>query len=156
MKLAKTIQLDTSDKNIFEVSAKPNEWAISGTFAFVDGNPDSWPKKHQFAFQSAWLGLPSFGYSTFVQVTNIKEFEYKIIIKNLTEILMNIYNAPNLKAAEQAAKGEIDDMVSLCDHPDGTLLAMERQIVDDTITESVRTITTDKNIKTSNAWSIEK
>ena len=156
MKLAKTIQLDTSDKNIFEVSANPNEWAISDTFTFVDGNPDTWPKKHQFAFQSAWLGLPSFGYSTFVQVTNIKEFKYKIIIKNLRKILMNIYNAPNLKAAEQAAKGEIDDMVSLCDHPDGTLLAMERQIVNDTITESVRKINTDKNIKTSNAWSIEK
>jgi len=151
MKLAKTIQLDTSDKNIFEVSAKPNEWAISGTFAFVDGNPDSWPKKHQFAFQSAWLGLPSFGYSTFVQVTNIKEFKYKIIIKNLRKILMNIYNAPNLKTAEQTAKRNIDDMVSLCSHPDGTLLAIERQIVDDTITESVRIINADENIKISNA-----
>ena len=64
MKLAKTIQLDTSDENIFEVAANPNEWAISGTFTFVDGNPDTWPKKHQFAFQSAWLGLPSFGCST--------------------------------------------------------------------------------------------
>jgi hypothetical protein len=156
MKLAKTIQLDTSDKNIFELSASPNEWAISGTFTFVDGNPDSWPKKHQFAFQSAWLGLPSFGYSTFVQVTNIKEFEYKIIIEDLAKILMDFHNAPNFKAAEQAAKGEIDDMVSLCNHPDGTLLAMDRQIVDETITESVRIITTDKNIKISNAWSIEK
>ena len=46
MRLAKTIQLDTSDENIFEVSANPNEWAISGTFTFVDGNPDSWPKKN--------------------------------------------------------------------------------------------------------------
>ena len=156
MKLAKTIQLDTSDENIFEVAANPNEWAISGTFTFVDGNPDTWPKKHQFAFQSAWLGLPSFGYSTFVQVTNIKEFEYKIIIKELAKILMDFHNAPNFKAAEQAAKGEIDDMVSLCNHPDGTLLAIERQIVDDTITESVRIINTDKNIKISNAWSIEK
>jgi hypothetical protein len=156
MRLAKTIQLDTSDKNIFEVSANPNEWAISGTFTFVDGNPDSWPKKKQFAFQSAWLGLPSFGYSTFVQVTNIKEFEYKIIIKDLAKILMDFHNAPNFKAAEQAAKGEIDDMVSLCNHPDGTLLAIERQIVGETITESVRIINTEKNIKISNAWSIEK
>ena len=69
---------------------------------------------------------------------------------------MDFHNAPNFKAAEQAAKGEIDDMVSLCNHPDGTLLAIERQIVDDTITESVRIINTDKNIKISNAWSIEK
>lgn len=69
---------------------------------------------------------------------------------------MDFHNALNFKATEQAAKGEIDDMVSLCNHPDGTLLTIERQIVGETITENVRIINTEKNIKISHAWSIEK
>ena len=34
MKFARTITLDESDSRIFEITASPGEWAISGTFEF--------------------------------------------------------------------------------------------------------------------------
>ena len=34
MKLARTIRFDESDLNVFEHPAEPDEWAISGGFAF--------------------------------------------------------------------------------------------------------------------------
>ncbi|MEM7686590.1 MAG: DUF6505 family protein, partial [Pseudomonadota bacterium] len=36
MKLARTIRFDDSDDNVFEMTAQPDEWAISGAFAFSD------------------------------------------------------------------------------------------------------------------------
>ena len=45
MKLAKTIQLDVSDNNVFPCPAKTNEWAITGTFSFVDTDPNEWSSR---------------------------------------------------------------------------------------------------------------
>ena len=71
MKLAKTIQLDVSDTHVFERVAEVGEWAITGTFSFVDIDPSNWTSKQQLAFRTAWLGIGSFGHSTFVQVVEM-------------------------------------------------------------------------------------
>ena len=140
MKLAKTIQLDVSDNNVFPCPAKTNEWAITGTFSFVDTDPNEWSKKYTFAFQSSWMGLNSYGSSTFVQVTNLSINEYNSLIKSLAEHLIEKYHAPSLKDAMQASKNEIDDMIALCDHPTGTLLSIERSLVENGIKERTRVI----------------
>ena len=140
MKLAKTVQLDISDTQIFEQPAEVGEWAIAGTFTFVDSNPDMWSKKQQLAFKTAWLGIGSFGYSTFVQTTQISPSEYEELLHNLTLHLAEIYKAPNLDAARNAAKSEIDDMTTLCEHPPGTLLAIQRSFTGDNILEKTRII----------------
>ena len=105
------------------------------TFAFVDSDPLNWSSKQQLAFRTAWLGIGSFGYSTFVQVVEMSNQEYEQVIQTLSVYLTDIYNAPSLEAAQQAAQQEIDDMLTMCDHPPGTLLSIERSIAEQNITE---------------------
>jgi hypothetical protein len=156
MKLAKTIQFDVSDNHIFEHPANPQEWAIAGTFSFVDSDPDNWSRKHKFAFQSAWLDLKSYGNSTFVQVTEIPIKEYEFIINSLAKHLVEKYNAPSLEDAKQASKQEIDDMAALCNHPQGTLLSIERSLVENGIKERTRVIKPTKERSKAKVWNISQ
>ena len=152
MNLEKTVQLDPSDLRIFERPAAIGEWAIAGTFTFVDSDPVAWSKNQTLAFQSAWLGIGSFGYSTFVQATAISSTEYKQLLLTLTAHLTDHYMAPSLEAATDAAKQEIDDMATLCNHPPGTLLAIERTIDGQNITEITRIIEGSEDQKTPQIW----
>ena len=152
MYLAKTVQLDPSDLHIFERPAEIGEWAIAGTFSFIDSDPEAWSKKQKLAFQSAWLGIGSFGYSTFVQATAISSAEYEQLLLTLTAHLTVQYRAPNLEAATDAAKQEIDDMATLCNHPPGTLLAIERTIDGQNITEQTRIISGSRDQAKPQIW----
>ena len=60
--------------------------------------------------------------------------------------------APNLEVATDAARQEIDDMATLCNHPPGTLLAIERTIDGHNITEKTRIISRSKDQEKPQAW----
>ena len=154
MKLAKTIQFDISDTQIFERAAAVQEWAISGTFSFVDSDPDAWPRKQRLAFRTSWLGIGSFGNSTFVQVADISASEYEQAIEVLAKYLVQKFNAPNPEAAAEAARQEIDDMATLCNHPPGTLLAIEREITGQNITDRTRVLKPADKSPHSRIWTI--
>lgn len=138
MKLPRTIRLDPSDTNVFALAAAPGEWAVTGTFAFVDSTPDQMDNKTQLAFKSGWLGLSSFGFSTFVQVTVVPEGEDEAVARALATHLFEVYGAPDMLMATTAAKSEIAYAASLCDQPAGTLLAIDREMTEDGITEKIR------------------
>lgn len=138
MKLPRTIRLDPSDTNVFALAAAPGEWAVTGTFAFVDATPEQMDNKTQLAFKSGWLGLSSFGFSTFVQVTVVPEGEDEAAARALATHLFEDYGAPDMLMALTAAKSEIAYAASLCDQPTGTLLAIEREMTEDGITEKIR------------------
>ena len=76
MKFARTITLDESDSRIFETCATPGEWAISGTFEFSNLKEEQIEGKQKQAFTNGWMGLTSFGRSTFVGVRSIVDEEY--------------------------------------------------------------------------------
>ena len=154
MKLAKSVQLDSSDTQVFEHPAKVGEWAIAGTFAFVDSDPADWSSKQQLAFRTAWLGIGSFGHSTFVQATEISTQEYEQALQSLAVYLVDEFNAPSREAAILAARQEIDDMSSLCDHPPGTLLSIERSFTEDQITEKTRVLIPADKLAQSKIWTI--
>lgn len=154
MKLAKTIQLDVSDSHVFERPAEAGEWAITGTFTFVDSDPATWSNKQQLAFRAAWLGIGSFGYSTFVQVADISTDAYEQAVQALALYLAEFHNAPSGEAAARAARQEIDDMITLCDHPPGTLLAIERAIADDNITEKTSVLAPPREAGHAKIWAI--
>ncbi len=154
MKLAKTIQLDVSDSHVFERPAEVGEWAITGTFAFVDSDPAAWSGKQQLAFSAAWLGIGSFGYSTFVQVAALSTHEYEQAVRTLALHLAEFYNAPSREAAARAARQEIDDMITMCDHPPGTLLAIERAIADENITEKTSVLAPPREAGHAKIWAI--
>lgn len=140
MKLPRTIRLDGSDPRVFTHAAEAGEWAVTGTFAFVDATPNEMDNKTQLAFKSGWLGLGSFGFSTFVQITVVPEGEDEAAARALAAHLFEVYGAPDMLMAMTAAKSEIAYAASLCDQPAGTLLAIEREMTEDGITEKIRVI----------------
>ncbi|MEL7153848.1 MAG: DUF6505 family protein, partial [Pseudomonadota bacterium] len=75
MKLARTIRFDESDDNVFERTAQPDEWAVSGAFEFSNWSQDDLTGKARQAFSNGWLGLETFGRSTFVAVSEITDAE---------------------------------------------------------------------------------
>ncbi len=154
MKLAKTIRLDVSDTHVFERPAEVGEWAITGTFAFVDSDPADWSGKQQLAFRAGWLGIGSFGNSTFVQVAELSTREYEQALRTLAAYLAENYNAPDQAAATRAARQEIDDMIALCDHPPGTLLTIERAITEEKISEKTSVLTPPGESAQAKTWTL--
>lgn len=143
MKLPRTIRLDPSDGRVFHNAAEPGEWAVTGTFSFVDAIVEDMDNKSQLAFTSGWMGVGSFGYSTFVQVSIAPDNDVDGAIRALATHLFQAYGAPDMLAAMDAAEGEIKHAESLCDHPAGTLLAIKRDLTDDGISEQIRVIPRD-------------
>jgi hypothetical protein len=157
MKFARTIRMDQSDENVFEEPAQPGEWAVAGTFEFQadESDPAGWSNKRQLAFKSGWLGLGSFGRATFVQVAVMPDTEIAEAERALAGHLYERYGAPDMLAAMDAARRECADMAALCDHPAGTLLAIEREFTDDGIGERVRMIPATGDGQHARIWGVD-
>ena len=141
MNLARTIRFDESDDNVFEITAQPDEWAISGAFAFSNWSQTDLTGKKRQAFANGWLGLESFGRSTFVAVSQITEVELAQATERLAQHFVDAYGAPNLEAALPVAHEEMTYMQSMCDdHDANTLLIVERTLVDAGVSEAFRAI----------------
>jgi hypothetical protein len=140
MKLPRTIRLDPSDTRVFDSAAEQGEWAVTGTFAYVDSVPSEMDNKAQLAFKSGWLGLGNLGRSTFVQVSVAPDEDAASATRALAAHLFKDYGAPDMLTAMTAAQGEVAYASSLCDHPAGTLLAIEREMTEDGITERIRVV----------------
>ena len=65
------------------------------------------------------------------------------------------YGAPGMIDALEAARTEVDDMAKICEHPVGTLLAIERTAVDQAITERTRVITPPSEEFHTRIWAID-
>jgi len=99
--------------------------------------------KAQLAFKSGWLGLGNLGRSTFVQVSVVPDEDAASATRALAAHLFKDYGAPDMLTAMTAAQGEVAYASSLCDHPAGTLLAIEREMTEDGedgITERIRVV----------------
>lgn len=141
MKLARTIRLDQSDANVFEVAAESGEWAISGGFEFSNWTDQDLTGKRRQAFANGWLSLESFGRATFVAVTQIEPEELEKLADALAAHFVHYYGAPDAEAALGVARGEIDYMQELCEeHEPNTLLAVSRELSDGGIREQFRFI----------------
>ena len=140
MKLLRTIQLDPSDRFVFERAAEPGEWAVPGSFRFWDCDPGLLSGKPRIAFRSGFLGLGSFGCSTLAVVVNASEAEREAAIASLAKFLHTEHGAPSLEAAAAAAREEIAFAASLCDHREQTLIALHRSVEDGAVRERFRTV----------------
>ena len=138
---ARVIRLDDSDLNVFETAAEIGEWAISGAFAFSDWSEGDLTGKARQAFANGWLGLESYGRSTFVGVAPITEGEIEALTQGLAQHFVDRYGAPGLEAALPVAKQEISQMQDMCeDHAPNTLMVVERALEDVGIREKFRII----------------
>lgn len=140
MKLPRTIRLDPSDTFVFDRAAEPGEWAVSGAFVFWDADLESLGPKQRTALRAGFLGLGSFGWSTLCTVSFVTPAEREAAVAALAAHLTQNFGAPNLEAARAAAEEEIAFASALCDHPENTLLAVQRQVEDGQIRERFRTL----------------
>jgi hypothetical protein len=140
VKLLRTIRLDPSDTFVFERAAEPGEWAVSGAFVFADADPETLPGKPRAAFRSGFLGIPSLGWSTLVQVVEADGAARTCLVEMLAKQLHERLGAPDLAAALAAAEEEVAFAASLCDHPRDTLIAVRRTFESNAIREAFRTL----------------
>ena len=140
MKLLKTIRADRSDTFVFEKSAEPGEWAVSGAFMFAHQDPASLTGKARAAFRGGFLGIDSLGWSTLVQIVEANEQDRAAATESLAARLVAHFGAPDHVIAHAAAEEEIDFAASLCDHPAGMLIAVSRRFEGEKIYEAFRTL----------------
>ena len=141
MKLARAIHFDESDQRVFANPARTGEWCISGGFEFSNWTEGDLTGKARQAFANGWLGLESFGRSTFVAVAEITEAEQQAAIRSLAQHFVDRFGAPDLDAAMPVATEEVGYMQAMCDdHDANTLLIVERSLVDAGVNEAFRAI----------------
>jgi hypothetical protein len=87
VKLLRTIRLDPSDTFVFERTAEPGEWAVSGAFAFWNTDPAKLEGKSRAAFRSGFLGVASFGWSTLVQIVEAKPSDRANVVETLRQLV---------------------------------------------------------------------
>lgn len=140
MKLPRTLRLDASDTFVFAKAAEAGEWAVSGSFMFFDCDLEALGPKDRAALRAGFLGLTSFGWSTLVVVTLVTPAERAAAVESLAQFIFDTLGAPSLDAARAAAEEEIAFAASICDHPEGTVLAVQRGMEDGEIRERFRTL----------------
>lgn len=125
----RTIRFDASDQAVFARAAAPDEWAVPGGFAFSQLAPDEITGKTRQAFANGFLGLASFGWSTFAVVAPMSAAERAACEAALAAHFVAEYGAPTIAAAREVAGFELDEVAALCaDAPINSVLAVRRQI----------------------------
>jgi hypothetical protein len=160
MRFPRVVRLDSSDLQVFETAAAPGEWAVPGSFAFLEIEPERLKGKEKLAFASGWLGLESFGRASLVEVAEIDEAGFASVIERLARHFVEHYGAPSLVEALPAARAEAEDAAALCDHKLHTLLAIEREPAAEAsapggVVERVRVVRPGRAVDHAKIWEIE-
>jgi hypothetical protein len=153
MKLLRTIRLDPSDSFVFESAAEPGEWAVSGAFAFWNGDPGTLEGKARTAFRSGFLGVASLGWSTLVQIVEASESDRANLVEALATQLVERFGAPDMQTAAAAAEDEVAFAESLCSQPQDTLIAVHRTYENGKVREAFRTLRPREGAKPARAFS---
>lgn len=139
MKLARTLRLDVSDENVYELPAPSGEWAISGGFEFSNWTDADLKGKARQAFSNGWYSIESGGRASFVGVSNITDAELEQLRQTLAQTFVERYGAPDVDAAYPVACEEIDQMRSMCeDFEENTLLMVSRTLTELGVEETYR------------------
>jgi hypothetical protein len=134
--------MDISDTRAFSEVAEPGEWAVTGAFRYAHRDPAGLRGRELQAFKHAWLGLESFGSAAFVEVAEFGADALEAMARRLAAHLLERYGAPDALQAVEAAHQEMEFAASLCGHPAGTILALDREFNDQGLIEKVRVIST--------------
>ncbi len=141
MMFARVIRLDESDLNVFDAAAEAGEWAIPGTFAYSNWTEAELTGKARQEFAHGWLGLDSFGRASVVAIAPITDAERESLTARLAQYFVHSWGAPNIEAAYPVAAEEIAHMNQMCtDHPQNTLMLIERELTETGVKERFRLI----------------
>lgn len=139
-KLLRTVRLDPSDTFVFARAAEPGEWAVTGSFLFVDADTEAFAGKERTAFRSGFVGVRSLGFSTLAAVSEASDAEFEAAASDLATHLETSLGAPSRAAALDAAREELAVSASLCGPEVNTVIAMRRTVVDGELREQFRTL----------------
>ncbi len=159
VRFLRTIRFDATDTFVFANAAEPDEWAVSGAFAFAELAQHEITGKLRQAFANGFLGLTSFGRATFACVGELGEGERAFLERRLAEHFVEQYGAPDIETARPAARDEIEFVAELVrDSAVNTIFAVHRAFDDDgRIREQFRRI--EQRIKDgpicARAWEVE-
>jgi uncharacterized protein DUF6505 len=153
VKLLRTIRLDASDTYVFDRSAEPSEWAVSGAFAFWNSDPAKLQGKARAAFRSGFLGVKSLGWSTLVQIVEANEQDRSALIDLLGNQLLEHFGAPTIAAAKTAAEEEVAFAESLCTVPNDSIIAVHRAFENGAVRETFRALRAKEGAKPTRAFS---
>lgn len=137
-KMLRCARLDNTDEEIFDNAAEAGEWAIPGSFEFLDDDDSSLTGKRLQAFNGGFLGLTSFGWCTIVSIASATDEQIQEAVDQLSQHLLDNHGAPDRPAALQAARSEVAYAESLCEHEIGTLIAVERALTEQGIEEKFK------------------
>ncbi|WP_349368389.1 DUF6505 family protein [Salinarimonas sp.] len=141
MKLPRTIRLDPSDTFVFANPAEPGRWAVTGSFLFLDADPDAMTGKERAAFRAGFADVEALGFSTLVVVTPATPEERDAAVEALARQIAVRFSAPTMDHARAAAAEEVAYAASLCEeHAEGTLIALHRTIREGRLVEQFRTL----------------
>lgn len=144
-KMLRCARLDSTDEEIFDNAAQAGEWAIPGSFEFLDDDESSLTGKRLQAFNGGFLGLTSFGWCTIVSIASATEEQIDEAVEQLSRHLIDNHGAPDRAAARKAARSEVAYAESLCEHEVGTLVAVERELTDEGIEERFKRFVPDQH-----------
>lgn len=156
MKLFRTIRFDQSDDRVFDPAAGPDEWAISGAFAFSALEPGAIRGKAKQAFSNGFLSLESFGRATFVSVAEIAGGTRSGLVDALADHFVTRYGAPDREAARPVAEAEIGFAADLAGEAPINTVFTVRRVVDDSgeIREEFRTVTPPSEPMHTRIWDV--
>lgn len=141
MKFLRVVQFDASDGFAFSKPASPGEWAVSGAFAFANLTDEALQGKVRQDFTNGFLGLTSFGRSTFVLIAEITGIQNTNVREALANHLEAVWHAPNRGTALEVANIEADFVVGLCENqPINTVFSVQRRMAVGSIHEEFRVI----------------
>lgn len=155
MKFLRTVRFDASDDHVFARAARPDEWAVSGAFEFADAPVDALVGKARQAFANGFLGLSSFGRSTFALVGDIQAEDRAAIEVVLARHFVDAYGAPDLATARPAACEEVAFIMDLCaGKPVNTVFTVRRELRDGDIHEEFRDVAPPREADHARVWDI--
>jgi hypothetical protein len=140
MRFPRIVQSDLADVRGFVPPARAGEWAVTGAFRFSHRDPATIQHRELRAFRHGWLGLETFGGGSLVEVAELAEADHENLGRRLAAHLMAQYGI-NAGAAIEAALEEIAFAASLCGHPLGTVLALNREFNEQGLIETSRIVT---------------
>lgn len=155
MKLPRVVRFDDTDARVFELAAEDGEWAVPGGFEFTGDTTETLVGKRRQAFANGFLGLASFGRSTFVAVASSDETTRRRLADVLARHFVDRYGAPGLDAALPVAEEELAFAAELCaDYEPGTTLSVVRELGPDGVREAFRRVAAAEPGAVQSIWSM--
>ncbi len=155
MKFLRVIRFDGSDDHVFENAARPDEWALPGGFEFAGIRDEQVVGKTRQAFANGFLGIPSFGRSTFATISEMSGDDHDELLGVLSNRFVEVYGAPSRDDALAAARSEADFVIDLCaGEPVNTVFTLRRILEDGEIREEFRIITPPSEPIHTKVWQV--